>query len=65
MEVAGIFVFLLIGLVGFLLLAAIVRYGVDSSKTSKKIDYLVNEVRTLRTEVNKLKDTKNIIDERI
>jgi hypothetical protein len=65
MEIAGILVVILLWMIGFFILVAIIRYGVDTSKTSKKMDYLINEVLALKTELKKLKETKHIIDERI
>lgn len=70
MEVVGTFVVLLLCLIGFLIVAAVVRYGVDSSKTSKKIEDLINEVHYLRTEMNKQNnnkqdDNRHIIDEKV
>lgn len=70
MEVVGTFVVLLLCLIGFLIVAAVVRYGVDSSKTSKKIEYLINELHYLRLEMNKQNnnkqdDNRHIIDEKV
>ncbi|MCD9025454.1 hypothetical protein [Cohnella silvisoli] len=70
MEVAGIFVILLLCLIAILIVAAVVRYAVDSSKTSKKLGDLITEVQYLRNEIRKQNDNKkienkHIIDERV
>jgi len=70
MEVAGAFVVLLLCFISFLIVAAVVRYAVDSSKTSKKLGDLISEVHYLRTEIkkqnnNKQDDKKHIIDEKV
>lgn len=65
MQFAELAVVLLLCLIAFLLLAVIVRYGVDSSKTSKRLADLVNEVKLLRAEINKLKAKEHIVDERV
>ncbi|GAB6989085.1 hypothetical protein JCM16418A_11350 [Paenibacillus pini] len=48
----------------------IVRYALDSSKTSKRLEDLINEVHDLRTEIKiqnneKQGDNKYIIDEKV
>lgn len=59
---AGILILLLlIGIVVFMTIA-IVKYAIDSSRTSKKIDILTDELRTMRREI---KASKNIIDKKI
>lgn len=65
MPFAELVVVILICLIGFLILAIIIRYGVDTSKTSRKLAELVNEVKLLRTEIHKLKAKEHIVDERV
>jgi len=70
MEIAGAFVVLLLCFIAFLIVAAVVRYAVDSSNTSKKLEDLISEVHYLKTEIkkqnkNKEDDKKHIIDEKI
>ena len=70
MEIAGAFVVLLLCFIAFLIVAAVVRYAVDSSKTSKKLEDLISEVHYLRTEIkkqnkNKEDDKKYKIDEKV
>ncbi|WP_434752253.1 hypothetical protein [Paenibacillus amylolyticus] len=62
----AVFVFIIF----VLIIAAVVRYAVDSSKTSRKLDLLMKEVRNLRAEVRGLQHTKgqdsqHIIDEKV
>jgi hypothetical protein len=45
-----------------LILVAIMRYAVDSSRTSRKIDQLIDEVRTLRRE---MKQQSHVIDKKV
>ncbi|WP_340016245.1 hypothetical protein [Paenibacillus sp. FSL K6-1318] len=61
----------LISFIVVLIFAAIVRYAIDSSKTSKKLDVLIKEVHHLKTEIKKQQfdkqrdDSKHIIDEKV
>lgn len=61
----------LISLIVVLIFAAIVRYAIDSSNTSRKLDVLIKEVQFLKTEIKKQQsnkqrdDSKHIIDEKI
>jgi hypothetical protein len=48
-----------------IILIAIIRYAIDSSKTSRKFDNLLFEVQMLRKELNMLNNKKHIIDKRI
>lgn len=45
-----------------LILVAFMRYAVDSSRTSRKIDQLIDEVRTLRRE---MKQQSHVIDKKV
>lgn len=70
MEVGGVIVLLLLCLIAFLIVAAVIRYAVDSSKTSKRIEDLISEVHSLRIEMNKQnnnrhKESRHIIDEKV
>ncbi|MDQ0657816.1 hypothetical protein [Paenibacillus sp. W2I17] len=71
MELYGALVVSLICLIVVLIFAAIVRYAIDSSKTSKKLDVLIKEVHYLKTEIKKLQHhkqqdgSKHIIDEKV
>lgn len=71
MEFYGALVVSLICLIVVLIFAAIVRYAIDSSKTSQKLDVLIKEVHYLKTEINKLQPhkqqdgSKHIIDEKV
>ncbi|ETT38055.1 MULTISPECIES: hypothetical protein [Paenibacillus] len=71
MEFYGALVVSLICLIVVLIFAAIVRYAIDSSKTSKKLDVLIKEVHYLKTEIKKLQHhkqqdgSKHIIDEKV
>ena len=61
----------IISLIVVLIFAAIVRYAIDSSKTSKKLDVLIKEVYYLKNEIKKQQqhkqqdDSKHIIDEKV
>jgi len=54
-----------------LIFAAVIRYAIDSSKTSKKLDVLIKEVHYLKTEIKKQQqhkqqdDSKHIINEKV
>jgi len=70
--IAGIFGFILSILVTFLILSAIIRYSIDSSRSAREIKELVHELRMLRKEIKEIKDinkeikeNKHIIDTRI
>lgn len=71
LEFYGALVVSLICLIVVLIFAAIVRYAIDSSKTSKKLDVLIKEVHYLKTEIKKLQHHKlqdggkHIIDEKV
>jgi type II secretory pathway component PulF len=65
MELAGIFIVITLSIVGFLIFAAIIRYAMDTSKTSEKFDDLLFEVKMLRKEINHQNNQKHIIDKRI
>lgn len=71
MEFLGALVVSLISFIVVLIFAAIVRYAIDSSKTSKKLDLLIKEVHYLKTEIKKQQhhkqqdDSKHIIDEKV
>ncbi|WFR62340.1 hypothetical protein P9222_29670 [Paenibacillus amylolyticus] len=61
----------LISIIVVLISAAIIRYAIDSSKTSQKLNLLIKEVRYLKTEIKKQQhhkqqdDSKHIIDEKV
>lgn len=71
MEFYGALVVSLICLIVVLIFAAIVRYAIDSSRTSKKLDVLIKEVHYLKTEIKKQQHhkqqdgSKHIIDEKV
>ncbi|MCW3792879.1 hypothetical protein OM416_14910 [Paenibacillus sp. LS1] len=48
----------LISLIVVLIFAAIVRYAIDSSKTSRKLDVLIKEVHHLKTEIKQQQHLK-------
>lgn len=54
-----------------LIFAAVIRYAIDSSKTSKKLVVLIKEVHYLKTEIKKQQqhkqqdDSKHIINEKV
>ncbi|WP_440117727.1 hypothetical protein [Paenibacillus sp. QZ-Y1] len=71
MEFFGALIVSLICFIVVLIVVAIVRYAIDSSKTSKKLDVLIKEVHYLRTEIKKQQpnkqqdDSKHMIDEKV
>lgn len=71
MEFIWALVISLICLIVVLIFAAIVRYAIDSSKTSQKLDVLIKEVHYLKTEIKKQQnnkqqdDSKHIIDVKV
>ncbi|CAM3307001.1 hypothetical protein HP548_31075 [Paenibacillus taichungensis] len=70
MEFFGALIALILCFIVFLIVAAVIRYAIDSSKTSKRLEDLIKEVHYLRTEINKQNnnkqgDNKYIIDEKV
>jgi len=71
MELFTALISVFVCIIVVLIVAAVVRYAVDSSKTSRKLDLLMKEVRDLRVEVRRLQhakeqeDNKYIIDEKV
>lgn len=70
MEFFGALMALILCFIVFLIVAAVIRYAIDSSKTSKRLEDLIKEVHYLRTEIkkqnnNKQGDNKYIIDEKV
>jgi CHASE3 domain sensor protein len=70
MEFFGALIALILCFIVFLIVAAVIRYAIDSSKTSKRLEDLIKEVHYLRTEIkkqnnNKQGDNKYIIDEKV
>jgi hypothetical protein len=53
MEFYGALVVSLISFIVVLIFAEIIRYAIDSSKTSKKLDVLIKEVHYQKTEIKK------------
>lgn len=56
------FLSLILGLLGLLLLMLIISKAIDHSRTSDKLDVLIHEIRLLRKEI---KENKHIIDKRL
>ncbi|MCZ1265930.1 MULTISPECIES: hypothetical protein [Paenibacillus] len=70
MEFFGALIALILCFIVFLIVAAVIRYAIDSSKTSKRLEDLIKEVHYLRTEIkkqnnNKQGDNKYFIDEKV
>ncbi|HBU84330.1 MULTISPECIES: hypothetical protein [Paenibacillus] len=70
MELFGAFIALILCFIVFFIVVAVIRYAIDSSKTSKRLEDLIKEVHYLRTEIkkqnnNKQGDNKYIIDEKV
>ncbi|SLK13044.1 MULTISPECIES: hypothetical protein [unclassified Paenibacillus] len=70
MEFFGALIALILCFIVFLIVAAVIRYVIDSSKTSKRLEDLIKEVHYLRTEIkkqnnNKQGDNKYFIDEKV
>ena len=61
-NAVGMFMILFILLITAFIVIAIVKYAIDSSRTSKKIDMLTDELRAMRSEI---RASKNIIDKKI
>jgi hypothetical protein len=55
-------IFIAFWLVSLLLAIAIIKHALDTSKTSAKLDTLIDEIRMLRRDI---KDSKHIIDKKI
>jgi|HigsolmetaGSP12D_1036236.scaffolds.fasta_scaffold00562_6 hypothetical protein len=49
---AGILIFILLYGIALLFFIAVIRYALDSSKTSRKLDVLIEEIRLLRKEIS-------------
>lgn len=70
MEFIGALIVSILCIIGLFIIAAVIRYAIDSSKTSKKYDVLIKEIRFLRTEIKNQNNVqqeknKNIIDEKV
>lgn len=65
MEFASVIVIVFLIAVSVLVTAMIIRYAIDSSRTSRVLVELHEEVRLIRKELRKREDRKHIIDERI
>ncbi|MDR6715566.1 hypothetical protein [Paenibacillus sp. 2003] len=71
MEFFWALIISMISIIVVLIFVAIIRYAVDSSKTSQKLDLLIKEVHYLKTEIKKQQhhkqqdDSKHIIDEKV
>ncbi len=61
-NAVGVFMIMLIIVIIAFIVIAIVKYAIDSSRTSKKIDMLTDELRAMRSEI---RASKNIIDKKI
>lgn len=60
----GAFLMLLFWGIGALILFVIIRFAIDSSKTSQKLDDLVQEIHSLRKELKESQNT-NTFDKKI
>ncbi|MDB5055503.1 MAG: hypothetical protein JWM44_3553 [Bacilli bacterium] len=47
----GIILSIFLWLIGLVILMAVIRYAIDSSKTSSKLEDLLHEVRMLRNDI--------------
>ncbi|AIQ17737.1 hypothetical protein NST99_13410 [Paenibacillus sp. FSL L8-0470] len=56
------FLAVILGLLSLLVFMLIIRKAIDDSKTSHKLDILIQEIRLLRKEI---KENKHIIDKRL
>lgn len=56
------FLAVILGLFSLLVFMLIIRKAIDDSKTSHKLDILIQEIRLLRKEI---KENKHIIDKRL
>jgi hypothetical protein len=56
------FLAVILGLLSLLVFMLIIRKAIDDSKTSQKLDVLIQEIRLLRKEI---KENKHIIDKRL
>ena len=53
---------LIVWVVSFFLLLVVIRKAMDSSRTTRRVELLVKEIRMLRKELH---DPKHIIDKRL
>lgn len=53
---------IVIWLISLLILIAVIRHAVDSSRTSRRLDDLIDEIKLLRKDI---RENKAIIDKRI
>lgn len=58
----GIIIILIVWVISMLILVAVIRSALDSSKTSDKLDRLIDEIRLLRKDI---KENKHIVDKRV
>jgi hypothetical protein len=61
-RMSGLEIFIAFWLVSIFLAIAIIKFALDTSKTSAKLDTLIDEIRMLRREI---KNSKHIIDKKI
>lgn len=58
----GLLFIIILFVLFFLVLSLVIRGAIDNSNVVKKMDVLIDEIRTLRKEV---KENKHIIDKRL
>jgi TM2 domain-containing membrane protein YozV len=58
----GILFVIITWIISLLIFVLVIRYAIDSSQTSKKLDDLIDEIRMLRKDIKK---QSHIIDKRI
>lgn len=61
MDGGALYIGLFLMVVSMMVLIFIIRNAIDGSRTSKKLDILIDEIRMLRREI---KENKHIIDKR-
>lgn len=70
MGLFGVLIVLLLSFFAFLIIAFVIRYAIDSSQTSRRLDVLIKEVRYLRAEVKRQNqgnsdDNNHIINKKV
>ncbi|MDQ0170610.1 putative membrane protein [Paenibacillus tundrae] len=70
MGLFGVLLIIFVSIFAFLIIAFVIRYAIDSSQTSRRLDVLIQEVRYLRAEVKRQNqgdsdDNNHIFDKKV
>jgi uncharacterized membrane protein (DUF106 family) len=63
--IGTVLIFMLVLLIGCLVLAAIIRYAINTSEVHRRLEELTDEVQSLRKELRKDTERKSVVDLRV